>query len=280
MKILAVVIIYNPQLNILERNMNAWYSYVSGVLIWDNSDARCRQRHIDFLANRYKDITYKGDGTNHGISYCLNKSWLYAEANGFDTILTMDQDSIFSNFPEFAKDVQLHWEQKGYCPCGPNVNEEHAKGPEIFTESHYIITSGMMIPVELLKLCGGYCADFSIDGIDVELCYHLHEKGYSSMIDTRVALRQQYGEPKKKQFGRFSLYSKGYQPYRLYGIFRNHIIVWRKYHHPRKILWTIFRLYFLAFVLEGVVLLEDNKIMKLKAVTKGIIDGFKFNINK
>ena len=42
----------------------------------------------------------------------------------------------------------------------------------------------------------------------------------------------------------------------------------------------IIKLYFLGFVIKGIVLMENNKIEKIRSVIKGIKDGLNYKITR
>lgn len=109
MKIVAVVVLYHPDLKILYENLMAFTYQVNATLIWDNSPTEAFVKNEDFLRNRFPHLIIQGDGTNHGISYGLNKAWDFARQNHYDALLTMDQDSTFSDF-EFS---ETEWKING-----------------------------------------------------------------------------------------------------------------------------------------------------------------------
>lgn len=276
MKILAIVILYYPDLDVLRENLEAFMRHVETTMIWDNSPkeiSAMNEKHVkSFLSN----VLFQGNGHNLGISSGLNKAWEYAKHNQYDVLLTMDQDSLFCDFESYLQRVLGFWKSEGLCACGPtpNLNRNIVLGE--FNQEPHLITSGMLIPVSLLNDCGGYCQDFKIDGIDIELCYKLKEYGYKSYIDNKSNLIQRFGQQEKRKLPilgekTFSNYNKD----RLYGIFRNHIIVWRRYHYPRRLAKLIFYEYFTTYVIKDV-FFGKGKREKLRAVFKGIIDGFRF----
>ena len=79
-KILAIVVTYYPEQDLLVRNVQAFIEHVSKVLIWENTPSP------DKLQYRYvvhEKVEYYGDGIN-SISRALNFAWEYANENGFD----------------------------------------------------------------------------------------------------------------------------------------------------------------------------------------------------
>ncbi|MBQ6063156.1 MAG: glycosyl transferase family 2 [Prevotella sp.] len=280
MRILAVVILYNPDLQLLQENIGAFTSHVETTMVWDNSPKEISMKNEQFAMDCFPQVIYKGDGYNRGISFGLNKAWEYARKNQYDVLLTMDQDSIFSDFKEYKQRVITKWQSEGLCACGPTPNISKDSGLlEDFSQSPRLITSGMLIPVPLLNACGGYCADYHIDGIDVELCYHLNNLGFQTFIDNKSNLSQRFGQQVTRKIPFFGDKTfSNYNPSRLYEIFRNHIITWRRYHYPRNLSKLIFYEYFISYVIKDVIILGKGKGKKLRAVFKGVVDGFWFPV--
>lgn len=278
-KILAIVIIYNPDKYLLRKNIESFVRYVDKILIWDNSSSYIKDKHVEYLIPFFPEIQILGNGVNHGISEALNYAWKYAKDGGFDTLLTMDQDSFFVDFKSFKERVNNKWHKDGLSLCGPtpNLHEKHFDNNE-FVKVPDLITSGMLVPIVLLDISGGYCNDFFLDGIDVDLCTKMEIRGYNSYRDNGCNLVQRFGNPKSKIILGKRIYSAGYSASRLYGIFRNHIIIWRRYNHPREVMKKILFQYFLKFVVIGVIFVDYNKREKLISVYKGIRDGKKYKI--
>jgi len=273
MNILAVIITYHPNLQRLYQNVESFAHDVNGIMIWDNTEGDNWFEKTD-LHKLHPLLIYCSERANRGIAYGLNQAWNYARTHQYDTLLTMDQDSVFENFSIYKQHVFEHWGQHGLSVFGPLTLQLKEATKNIQNMDH-VITSGMFVPVSLLDAVGGYCNDFLVDGIDVDLCYHLREKGYHVYRDNQSVLHQIYGEPQSRCIFGVTLHSPGYSPFRLYGIFRNHIIIWQRYHYPQTLLWHIVSLYLFGFVIKGVILIENNKWSKLKAVVKGIHDGLR-----
>ena len=96
-KVLAIVVTYYPEKHLICNNIEAFIDNVDKVLIWENTpQEECNKYR--FLVN--EKIEYCGDG-NNSISKALNYGWKYARENGYNYLLTMDQDSVWVNFPLF-----------------------------------------------------------------------------------------------------------------------------------------------------------------------------------
>ena len=252
MKILAVIVAYNPDLEALERCLWSFRAHVDKVVIWKNSS---------FEFDR-ADVEFAGDGSNCGIGKALNYAWEKAREEGFDALLTMDQDSEWQDFPSFLK-------KAGQAPeglWGPWVNMEPKADYE---PSDLIITSGMLVPLSLIRRIGGWREDFLVDAVDVDFVLHAKELGIPAWHVGGGWLRQQFGARRKK--GLIHVYD--YSPERLYSIFRNHFIVIRRYKGVSSQLKRMFvRRWCLSRPIR-ILLGEKDAFRKLAAIFRGIRDG-------
>ena len=95
-KIAAVTVLYNPTKKIIQ-NISGYIDKVDKVYVIDNSNDSNEKLLID-----NKKIEYLPNYTNLGISNSLNKACNLAIDEGYEFLLTMDQDSLFEK-NEFQK---------------------------------------------------------------------------------------------------------------------------------------------------------------------------------
>lgn len=266
-KILAVVVVYKPDILLLRKNIDAIIDQVDKVLLWNNSPESFSERLIIGVSYKVFTIT---KGENIGISKALNNAWQYAKENRYDYLLTMDQDSVWVNFSGFLEKVFS-------CSDSNNIF-----GPEYslidsnaIREDEYRITSGMLIPIQLLDIIGGYREDFIVDGIDVELCYRARKYGYKVYYVSGSTLIHQAGNHVECHFMGVKYYSDGYSPFRIYGIIRNHLIIFKEYDVSMHQMSRIIGCYYLKMPIK-ILFGEDNKREKLAAFYKGLLDGIKY----
>lgn len=271
MKILAIVITYYPNRDLLERNIHAFVDHVDKVYIWENTP---EQEKSQYRCVNHEKVKYIGDGIN-SISHGLNFAWKCAQENGFDYLLTMDQDSVFLNFETFLY-TTIENNKKQCCITGPAVTEsEKFEYNPLISQcgiQNHLITSGMLVPVKILDTIGGYCEDFSVDAIDADLCVKALDAGYMVYRNGNGVLLQQFGESSKHWlFGK--VYNcRNYSARRLYGIFRNHLILYRRHKSIQTL--KLFLGYF--NFLTPMVIWENHRCRKMKAVYSGIKDGLLF----
>lgn len=261
--ILSIIVTYFPEKELLEKNINSIIHSVDKVLIWENtpSDQRESYRFINHIK-----VEYHGDGIN-SISHALNHAWRFAKANGYDYLLTMDQDSYFENFPRYLRQTILNKEvPKGIY--SPSIEGRIVVGD--FEEINMPITSGMLIPVALIDQIGGWNEEFKIDSVDDEFCLHAHMLGIKTFVVNGIVLQHRLGIPVTRKFLRHTITLRNYPPHRLLHIYKNNIILVRKYPqfpYIRK------KLYNWLKQIIWITLFEGNKAKKLIAILRGCIAG-------
>lgn len=229
--VLAVIVTYNPDRELLHKNLDAFVDDVDRLLIWDNTPGTTgHDLYREFDQNK---IVYIGKGNNCGISKALNFALRYAIDYGYDYLLTMDQDSVWHGFKAF-KNAVMKKNESERCICGPYAGvdtktEIRKKG---FVRNRWQITSGMLVRTCVLKAIGGYNEAFMVDCVDIELCLRAKTFGVYSYYCYEGFLQQRYGIPSKTFFwGKERNYTY-YSPFRVRGILGGHISLYRKYKHP------------------------------------------------
>ena len=262
-RILAIVVTYYPDRKLLEANIDAFVNYVDKILIWENTptDKKEMYRYI-----KSEKVEYCGDGGN-SISRALNYGWKYAKEYNYDYLLTMDQDSQWEDFRQYLN-------QTVYNPCvsggiwGP---EAYGNKPKEIIESDRIITSGMLLSVELISRIGGWNEAFSIDCVDDEFCLRAKNMGIKTYILGMCRLYQRYGTPKKVSFlGRVATINYD-SPGRLYSIYKYHVLLMRLFPENRKLkdeFWDCW-----IPLIKWTIVFGDKPIKNLFAIFGGIISG-------
>lgn len=254
-RILAVVVTYNPDIDLLRKNLDAFSEYVDQIILWRNS----------FLDISFPKVILEGDCTNQGIAKALNFAAEYAEKEGYDYLLTMDQDSVWNDFPGYLSLALANNAPQGlYGPRLEDVSQDD------YVRTLNLITSGMLIPIPLLKRIGGWRTDFFVDCLDVDLVLHAETLGIHSYKLGAGSLTHRLGN-RRRVHNLF--YTYDYSPERLYFIFRNHIQLFREYGATARPLKRLFIKRWVFHRIPRIVLGEKNVWTKLKAIFKGVRDG-------
>lgn len=268
--VLAVIIAYKPDLELMQRNIKAFINYVDKLIIWDNTpNTIMEERCKDFDQDK---VIYEGVGKNVGISKALNFAWRYASKWGYEYLLTMDQDSVWCDFSSYKESV-MKKNKEELCVCGPcaynDINNRPTKRG--FESFRWQITSGMLVKIELLNIIGGYNDSFFVDCVDIELCLRARSKGFNSYYCYDGFLLQKYGIPSKTVFlGKERNYIY-YSPFRVRGIIGGHIFLYRKYKHP-DLPRELRR--FAKEAIKSIVYSGKQPVRLTFALINGFIDGF------
>ena len=258
------VTLYNPTFEQF-NNILSYANHFKKIYLLNNStkdiDLDCFTKQLLCL---YEVIDFFG---NSGIGKPMNICCLKAIEDGFDFLLTMDQDSCFDkeDFVDIFNTISAFDNNKAAL-----IGLRYDGGPDIDTSPRAIITSGSFINLKLYKNVRGFDGDLFIDLVDHDFCYQLREKGYQILlIDFYFIHNMGYGIKHLSFFGR-KWHCQVYPPFRYYYIVRNHIVLKKRF--P-----SLF-FPFIGFSTFVVVMFKlNNKFQYLKAFFCGYIDG---KINK
>lgn len=266
---LSIIVVYNPKVDLLVKDICSFIKNVDLLIIWQNSvlsdDVR---EYISSLGN----IIFAGNGINQGIPTALNYALSYAIKNGYDYLLTMDQDSVLENFDNY-KNTVIKKNQEKSCIVGAYQTFLESKlSEDIFSEYKWVITSGTIFPIRLLNEIGGFETSFFIDTVDIEVCIRARKYGYKCYICRTGKLIQKYGVKHTIKMLNKTINYVVYSPDRIYGIFRNLtmlLITYRK----KEISYELFTFSFI--VIKSAVFEKRNRTKSLLAMLSGIIDGIR-----
>lgn len=275
-KVAAVVILYNPEICVL-YNLNSYINQVDKLYVVDNSNnINCPLIEKIKCINK---VEYIWNKTNIGIAAALNIGVKKAIEEGFEYLLTMDQDSeappnMISNLLEcFSQDPKtalvaplLHHSN------GRNLNYQTTKSCEqVFT----VWTSGNLIKLNIFQIAGGYKEDFFIDYVDHEFCLRLNKMGFKIYLCYKTILKHNLGKIKVINLFFKKVHPTNHSALRLYYRTRNRFYVKKTYKNifpdffieDNKAFWKSF---------IKAILFENNKLKKIKMTTLGYLD-FKRN---
>jgi rhamnosyltransferase len=242
LKIFALIVTYNPDLNSFSKNLDAINNQVEKVIIVDNSnDATCQDNLKAYLKEKNDTILIQPK-ENLGIAYAQNIGFVQAIKDNADYIVTFDQDSsvedglIAELYNEYKKVEALNG-IKIAC-IGPSVINErnntrydkYFRNSTKVNDSVYsvksIISSGTLYNVNVFSAIGLNKAEWFIDSIDIEWCYRARYLGYHVLMTTKVSMKHNLGAkdmhlPLGKSINIGS-------PFRLYYVYRNWVFSLRE----------------------------------------------------
>lgn len=268
--ILGVVITYNPNLDLLKKNIASFIGSVNAVIIIDNG-SKTIEALFQLESDKIKVLSNK---SNLGIADGLNQALLYAQENHFDFILTMDQDSFFESttVPDLLLGFKNHTTAI-VCPSLKDMNSHHVVTvSEEYAEIFTTITSGSLCDVAILKSVGGFDSKMFIDYVDFELCLRLQKKGFKIIRSRNSVLCHHLGESKIERFLGIPIICTHHSPLRRFYYARNKIYIYKKY-------FFTFPLFVIRDVLSFgktiliILFFEKLKTEKMKMIVKGMWHG-------
>jgi len=273
-----LIVTYNPDENLLEL-INIIVNQVDKIIIVDNNSSSIV---FNKLLNITKDnnIILIENKENFGIAKALNQGILYAKKMNYNWILTFDQDSKpFINIVEIISNVyELYPEKQKIGAIGVNFSKSNSEsyfkimGNQLYRERDYLITSGCLLSIKTFIEIGGFREDFFIDNVDLEYSLRLRINGKISLITKNHGMCHKTGAPKIKKIIGLTLISSNHDCIRRYYMARNHIILSKEYlfKYPYFIAKAN---YFFILSLIQILLIDDDKKVKIIASVKGIRDG-------
>lgn len=280
-KVAAIIISYNPDNNLLD-SINLLINQVDKIIIVDNGSESQKKKNINLIKdidNKKIEVIFNEE--NLGIATALNIGVKEALNQGYNWILTMDQDSkASSNMVEKMLEVYNtidESERKEILSIFPNFVDERIQSIEENSEMNayeYVdadITSGNLLRAEVFDKVGFFDDSLFIDLVDTDFCMRLNEENIK-MIKVRDAiLYHSLGESQsvKSIFGKFN--TSNHSALRRYYMTRNRFYTWEKYKDLNSFTLNrdkkLFKKEFIKIILG-----EKDKINKIKMVFKGYKD--------
>lgn len=180
---LIVVVVYNKKINSLAWVFSA-QANGKHVFIYDNSLV---QQDVPVTSDA--SIYYEHDSGNSGVSRAYNRAALKAKELGLDRILILDQDTVFDLevLNEYERVYKKYGDRFIYAPVVKNEVGDKVYSPahckrfigkvqtidEFVFEEVYslggksLINSGLMIPLRIFDMIGGYNENLKLDFSDV-----------------------------------------------------------------------------------------------------------------
>ena len=236
MNIAGVVILYHPDIPKTFENLVTYANQVNQLYVFDNSEPSSLE-----MAKALSQLTvpyeYISTGTNEGISKRLNEAAHKAIKEGYDYLLTMDQDSSFEHgaFEQYLRLVDAYDKEK-VAQFGVNCDPKHIPVSAIPFHADSLITSGTILQLAVFKEVGNFDEKLFIDFVDVDYSLRASYMGYHNIIFTNIIMKHTIGYLK---LGRsFKNFKKTlrilHAPIRVYYIVRNGLYLLYQVQHVDK----------------------------------------------
>lgn len=290
------VVLYNPDnIERVQSSLQSILQQVNAVYVFDNST---KENNIIFSAN----TTYMTEHENKGIAYALNRIMEKAQSEGYEWLVTMDQDSVI---PEgLINAYEEHSVDDSIGIICPQVIDTRRSYMEVKKEPKeefidFCITSASCTRISAWEYVGKFDEWLFIDLVDNDFCKRMIASGFTILRLNDLVLNQEFGKiiPKSEKtqrfwnriakilhndnFGKLG-YSKYVSPMRVYYTCRNIIYVNKKLKNYGKTGYkenyncNRFLGFMISFVAPSI-LRAQEKDKVIKAAWTGLRDGRESN---
>ncbi len=283
-KVAACVVLYNPEDDVFE-NIASYIENVALLFIVDNSTSHNKQL-IKKLQNSFANIEYINNNDNLGIATALNIGCNKALEEGYEWILTMDQDSKFINFTDYLACLESlkNTQNIAILSANTNYNEEMALPAQPicnYEEKFSAITSANLLNLKLFEKIGKFEDKLFIDLVDYDYCIKAQLHNFKVLYFPNIFVKHALGTVflRKNLFTKKMRAKREHNPQRTYYFARNYLYLSKKFgkDFPKEL--NILKIINILFVHEvtKILLYEDQKLAKLHAKFLGL---FHFLTNK
>ena len=274
-KLFVGIVTFNPDIQLLEKNIQSIKPQVNFVVIVDNNSKNLAE--IKKIAFSYKCKLICNE-SNMGIAVALNQAAAFGLGLGFEWMLALDQDSACP--PSFCKTLSSYFDNPRIGIVAPVIQDRDSGiiGHNPKGECRKVrtcITSGSCTRLFAWEMIKGYDERMFIDSVDFDFCYRLRRAGYEVIQTSDVVLLHSLGEFKRTKFLKIP-YSE-HSAFRYYYMARNNIFYPKKNHLYIFVIRGFYRDVSLAL---RILFLEHSKKKKLFSVLTGCVDGIKMPIKK
>jgi rhamnosyltransferase len=287
----AVVVTYQAEQVRLERLLEMLGGTVRHVVVVDNGSPALDKAQ---LVSSYPRLFLKTLPCNQGIAAAQNEGIRLAARMGVAYVMFLDQDS--RPRPDMLARLlsayeRLKSEGQPVACVGPELRLRGSEAPGLFPrpgtgglrsvrcdeaapfiECDYLIASGTLLALDVLREVGELEERLFIDHVDTEWCYRARAKGYRIFAVCGAILDHELGTGFHRIWiARWRRIAR-HRAFRYYYMFRNVLLLSRRPYVPlgwRARQWGWLCLLFVAF---GV--LSGPRSRELKMMLKGLRHGF------
>ena len=265
-------------------------SGIRQVALWSNAP-RSAEDQSQLRALGLEEL---GDSANVGVGRALNGIAQWAISQDCEAAIAFDQDSLITEpslralILEFDHLSRARGVTSKVAGLGPRLLDASGHQPLIHYRPYdlirrpitfpieglepqptdHLITSAMVFGLDAYKAIGPFQEDYFIDMIDLEWCLRARAKGFELLVSQVSTMRQRIGLQTRVILGR-SLFV--HPPRRNRTLIRNSI--WMIRSAPMSHRRRINEMIHLVLRIIHVVLTGDQRIHRIKQITRGLMQG-------
>lgn len=296
-RVAAGIVSFNPEITRLKDNINAILNQVEHVYIFDNASKNSKE--LQELVSSIEKVSLFLSPKNEGLSYALNYLMEKAITEGYEWMISMDQDSVLEDdtVEQFSQYMNLQ-DVAIICPYIIDFRRKYMKYEydSKTDEIKMCITSGSMTRLSIWKKLGGFDDYLFIDLIDNDYCKNVVLHKYKIIRVNTVLMNQEFGKitPRSEKISKFFIklgeimhntniqkfsYKKYVDPHRIYYTCRNILYLNKKYESYGGIGYENYHcstfVGFLIYFCFASVVRAQEKRETAKMCFKGLREGIK-----
>ena len=273
--ICAGIVLYNPSIKQLEKNINAIFEQVEAVLLVDNNSDNINE--INRIIKKYPNCHIIENKKNLGIAKALNQLCSKAYKDHYEWILTLDQDTICPN--NLIEEMSKYTGRKDVGIICPAVhysglkNKKNRKDQDSEPETTVVkacMTSASLTRLDVWKEVKGFRNDYFIDFVDNEYCLKIKIKGYKVLRVNKCCISHQLGYTGVISFLGKKIKFTRHKPIRYYYMIRNNRVFIKEYSAYLPVIKELIKLW---YILICGLLFSDRKAETLHYIILGYKHG-------
>lgn len=265
----GVVVLYLPSKDVVS-NIASYVDSLEKLYVVDNSD-KSYPEHEQVVSEvlKFSNVEYISFSNNPGIAHALNVAFFKAAQDGFEWVISLDQDSCFKTniLDSYRTRIEAGVYHGGVAIYTPEYVFERNNSRRLIQDKMLDLTmqSASLFSLEIFKKIGPFREDFFLDCVDYDYCCRARKNGFLIVQCAGAILQHNPGITKVKKL-LFINYKYGYMsPLRLYYQVRNLLQLSREYRSLYLFLLVLWKVFKVVFFFE-------TKREHLKAVSAGIRD--------
>ena len=275
----ALIVSYYPD-DQFQSRLERVLSQVEAVIIIDNTPGEILVEVLNAITSEKVEIIRNAH--NPGLGYALNQGMHRAIERGYTWVLTLDQDTFIDSYmlehqcliatmyPDHSK-LAVIASNSRFTENG-RIYESSDESKGLYCDVAAPMTSGSLMSVAAFKQLGDFREDFFIGSLDIEYCLRARSRKFAVIRSMRPLMTHSAGEVHERKFFTRTVAVTEQSPFRWYLDYRN--LTWTICcYKTLQFKWTVLTL---NAIMKRVILLlvfEHKRLLKLKAMCKGIAEG-------
>jgi rhamnosyltransferase len=284
----AVVVAYQPEIDAIRDLLTAVIPQVGSVVIVDNGSPAWRDQVPEMRCGPVELISM---ATNAGLAAAQNTGIAVARERGYRYVLLLDQDSVPVGpmVDELMRALASSSPAGAVAALGPASEDAFGGGRAPFirigfpmnrklrcdrtappVRCDFLISSGSLIPLQVIDAIGPMDEGLFIDNVDLEWCFRARARGYQLYGVCGATMQHRLGDTRRLlPLSLGSVVVHG--PSRLYYMMRNRLLLYRLPHTPW--VWIAQDIPRALVKLALFTLLIGPRLKNLRFMMRGLWDG-------